>query len=351
MTVAHPKSLNEITATWMTGALSSCYPGIVVSVLRPSTVISGTATKARFELDYATGKNRHGLPASLWIKGGFEAHSANTSAGNRNEANFFRDIAPLLNCNCATSFYQSVDPETGEGLVLLEDLLLRNATFGQLTQTLTPQQVADVLDIQAHYHAVLWDKPELKDYTWLSNGGFIIEDGVVDYFFSLWDVSETMPRFQFVTPALRRQRDKLKASVIKMLEINRAQARSIVHGDTHMGNLFFDGNGKPGYLDWQTIMRGCWAFDFAPFLVTAMSVEERRKSERELLRYYLDRLWSHGAKAPTFDEAWLAYRQFVLWTFMFAMCPTQYQSEENCCAVIEKSCAALTDLDTLSAFD
>ena len=345
----HPASLDAITPEWMTAALSSNYPGTVVQGLRSLKVINGTATKVRYQLDFAPGKNPHQLQSSLWVKGGFEVHSAATAAGNRNEACFYRDVAPLLDCNTPASLYQSICPKTGEGLVLLEDLLTRNATFCDLTQPLTVAQTAAVLGMQAKYHAALWDSPRLHALSWLSTGGFIVENGIVDYFFTLWETSAALPRFDYVPEQVRASRNKLKPAVLTMLETNRNDAICFVHGDTHMGNLFIDGAGKPGYIDWQAIMRGSWAFDVAPLIVSALPVALRRAHERELLQHYLDRLVAYGAKAPSFDEAWLGYRRFALWSFMFALCPPQFQLEQNCCAVAERASAAVLDLETLAA--
>ena len=342
----HPKSLDDISTAWMTLALAANHPGTIVSTLRATTTIHGTATKVRYELEYQS--NPHSLPASLWLKGGFEAHSEERDVGNRSEALFYRDIAAGLDANVAASYFQSFG--TGnDGLVLLEDLTLRNTDFCDLTKPLSVDQTAAVLDMQARYHAAHWGEQRMNKIDWLIPGGHIPESGVVEFFFSLWEASEILPRFQKVPAALRSRRDQLKPAVSRMLELNRSTACCVAHGDTHMGNLFFDGSGKPGYLDWQTVMKGSWAFDVAPLLVSALPVDLRRAHERELLAAYLDRLSRCGVTPPSFEAAWLTYRQFVIWSFMFALCPTAYQLEQNCIAVAERASAALIDLETLDA--
>lgn len=348
MNISHPKSLDDITPEWLTSALSVNYSGTVVNSVRPSTIISGHATKARFELEYGPENNKHGLPSSLWVKSGFESHSKASAAGNRNEANFFRDIAPLIPGICPDSYYQSIDAKTGQGVVLLEDLLTRKVTFSRLTQPASKEQAAAVLNLQASYHAFFWDNPKLDHLEWLSNGGFILEDGIVDQFIGMWETSESLPRFKYVPDRLR-DKTLIRHAQIQLLQTNMANARCLIHGDSHLGNLYFDPDGNPGYLDWQTVMHGYWAFDVCCFIVPGLTADVRRRNERELLAYYLHRLAHYGAKAPTFDDAWLAYRRNAMWAFMWSLCPTAYQSEENCLVSTERACAAIMDLETIES--
>src|SRR3546814_4664535 len=97
--------------------------------------------------------------------------------------------------------------------------------------------------------------------------------------------------------------------------------------DAHVGNLYFDADGRAGYLDWQTVMRGCWAHDVAEFLGSALDAEMRRLHERRLLERYLETLHALGAAAPSADAAWLLYRQHMIWAYMWVLCPVQLQAE------------------------
>ena len=67
-----------------------------------------------------------------------------------------------------------------------------------------------------------------------------------------------------------------------MLTSDRDRAHCLVHGDSHLGNLFFEADGTPGYLDWQSPMRGVWALDVGYFMGTGMTIEDRRHSEADL---------------------------------------------------------------------
>jgi hypothetical protein len=77
---------------------------------------------------------------------------------------------------------------------------------------------------------------------------------------------------------------------------------------------------QPGVLDWQIVMRSTWALDVAYHLSTILTVEDREASEKELLRYFLDRLRAYGAEPPAWEEAWLQYRVHMIYGyFQWAM--------------------------------
>ena len=60
--------------------------------------------------------------------------------------------------------------------------------------------------------------------------------------------------------------------------------QTLLHGDPHLGNTYLLPSGEVGFLDWQVARRGNWSLDLGYFLQGALTVEDRRRSERDLLR-------------------------------------------------------------------
>jgi aminoglycoside phosphotransferase (APT) family kinase protein len=163
--------------------------------------------------------------------------------------------------------------------------------------------------------------------------------------------SVRLPRFEYVPPAMR-NRERIRNALYGLWEHNARESRCIVHGDLHLGNCYFEVDGKPGFLDWQGDTRGCWAHDYTEFVLTALEVEARRVHERPLLEFYLEHLASHGAAAPTFNDAWLQYRRNTIWpAYSSAVCPVEMQPENVLTAYTRRGMAAATDLDALASFD
>jgi len=71
-----------------------------------------------------------------------------------------------------------------------------------------------------------------------------------------------------------------------------------------------------GLLDWGMV-RGQWAGDVSYALVSALTIEDRRAWERDLIARYLDRLVETGGPRLPFKEAWLAYRQQMFHPFFY----------------------------------
>lgn len=264
------------------------------------------------------------------------------------EEQFYRDWRQHLAINAPNSYFSGRDSTTGQAVVLIEDLNDRAVQFGCPPQPLSVETVRQTLDLLASCHAKWWNSPELQAL----DGYPGMLTGIADYFFSLqhWDVHMSLPRGRFVPPALQ-DRERLRSAWIAMQQAAQSDPACFIHGDAHIGNMYFEPDGTPGFLDWQNIMRGPWAHDVAYFMAGALSIEDRRQTEHELLKYYLDRLTAYGAEAPEFDEAWLRYRRHVIHGFCWVLVPEQMQSEEYSEAMAERYCAAMVDLDSLGALD
>ena len=87
--------------------------------------------------------------------------------------------------------------------------------------------------------------------------------------------------------------------------------QTLLHGDPHIGNTYLLPSGEVGFLDWQVARRGNWSLDLGYFLQGALTVEDRRRSERELLAEYRDSLRLPPDELPSADEIWLRYRASV----------------------------------------
>ena len=65
-----------------------------------------------------------------------------------------------------------------------------------------------------------------------------------------------------------------------------ARPQTLLHGDPHIGNTYVLPDDEVGFLDWQMVRRGNWSLDLGYFLQGAFTIEDRRRSERELLDEY-----------------------------------------------------------------
>lgn len=346
-----PTAISDLTAPWLTAVLADRYPGTEVTSLVIGSVIKGTATKVRLLLTYNDAGHGHRLPPTLWVKGGYEEHSRDQWLAYATETNFYRDLAPSLDIGCPRAWIAYSDADSLQSLLLLEDLLARNVTFGHPSRPVTPTMAAKVLDILAKLHARHWGREPWNAFGWLKRGGHLLQSEIIEnlYLPANWERSLASPAGEFVSGALR-DRALVSSSMLAMLRSDSERAHCLVHGDPHIGNLAFDQDQNPIYLDWQTIMPGFWAHDVADFITTALTVPDRRHSERDLIEHYLKKLAEYGVQPPSFDEAWLEYRRHALYNFNWVVCLPEWQPDEARYPCAERACAAILDLDSIGAW-
>ncbi|MBN8845474.1 MAG: phosphotransferase [Sphingomonadales bacterium] len=345
-----PGAVEEITADWLTATLGARYPGTVVTAVQHGTIIRGTATKVRLLLDYNEAGHQHRLPPTMWFKGGLEDHSLTDDmlivyAG---EAAFFNEVAATLEMDIPKAVVAAIDPTTNRSFLLLDDLLSRNASFGTALRPLSPADASVLVEELANLHAAYWLSPKLKTMGWLGGGGSLLQSCEILLSRETWERCIRLPRGEFVTPPFR-EFEKLRDPVLRALRTDVERAHCFVHGDSHVGNTFTTPDGSAGFLDWQSTMHGFWAHDFSYFLVTSLSIEDRRHAERDLLDRYLTVLAQQEIRLDA-DEAWLEHRRHAMYSCSWAMCLPEWQREDICCAVAERAFAAVEDLQTLAAW-
>jgi len=95
MDIPIPKGWDDITAEWMTAALTASHPGVEVAGVDLLLVDDGTNRRARFGVTYAAGTG----PARVFLKAADPAHAELNAAtgGALNEPRLFQDgvLLPL----------------------------------------------------------------------------------------------------------------------------------------------------------------------------------------------------------------------------------------------------------------
>ena len=126
---------------------------------------------------------------------------------------------------------------------------------------------------------------------------------------------------------------------------------TVMHGDAHPGNMYFCG-GKAGLLDWQAVRRGHPARELAYTLITSLTPEDRRATQRDLLDDYRRALAAAGGPHLGRDDLWLRYRQGALYGYVAPLITVGMggmQVEDIAMEGLRRGVAALDDLETIAA--
>jgi aminoglycoside phosphotransferase (APT) family kinase protein len=102
--------------------------------------------------------------------------------------------------------------------------------------------------------------------------------------------------------------------------------QSFCHGDPHQGNMFFESDGTPGYLDFQAYVRSAPLHDVNYVVVGSLSVEDRRRHARDLLGFYLRELAALGVSDLWPEaEAWERFQQHTMHGLLWFATPEEMQ--------------------------
>ena len=333
-----PTRVEDIDAIWLDSVLGGVRSARVVDV------IHGTATKICVDVTFAP--PRAPEVQRLWIKTGMEPHSQDRRMDNvyAGETLYYSRLAGKYETRTPQCHYAATDQE-GHSVIVLDDLLGQGARFINPAAASAPDFVARALESIARYQAASWMAPELEAIEWLRMGGSHRAYDFISWLYEInhWRQYSGLPRFQRLAPELR-DRDLLVRVHRKLQDDFWPRAPwALAHGDCHFGQAYELPGGEVRLLDWQAVQIAHWAHDVAYFMAGALSVADRRASERDLLRHYLGKLSAFGVDAPAEEDAWLAYRANVFHGVGWVMCPVEMQPEENCEVFTERFSTAATD--------
>jgi aminoglycoside phosphotransferase (APT) family kinase protein len=354
-----PTDPNALTPELLTAALGERHPGVEVAGLRVVDATEygvgqvSTADRVTLDLDYASGRDA-GLPTRILLKTYLALPHAPKSM-YRNEVRFYRDVRPELDIEAPRVFASTIDEDSGQFGVLMEDLNLRGARFPNATTHIELDQVADLLDTLAKLHARYWQSPALDaQFSWVPTP---LEGGMHNTFTTFGKQLvgaqlENPLKAEIVAP-LGRSLDDMWTALWKIQAVLADEPRTLLHGDTHIGNTYLLPDGHCGLLDWQLMVRGRWSHDVTYLLVTALETEVRRAEERRLLDHYLAALRGHGVDAPNAEAAFALHRRTVVWGLVIGwlITPPANYGDAITAANVSRLVAAALDHETFELID
>jgi hypothetical protein len=349
--MALPLTPAEITAEWLTSALRERQPDIAVTDLEIVAIIPGTSTKIRVRPVYAPqGKTAVRLPETLIVKGGFEVHSPTMQPMYLSEMRFYREVQPLVDIHSPVCYFAGTDPDSHQSIVIMEDLRARGVEFCDPLRPQAYEQVARRLEAIARYHAQTWNSPHFAP------------GGRLDWVLGRHESWSLTYQTRYLAPDVWRHYMELPrgAAVSRVLQDRQWMADALeylgsyhqqwpvclCHGDTHLGNLYIEPDGKPGFFDAQ-VAKGPWQLEVTYHLIAALDIHDRRLWEKNLLRHYLRALAAHQVAAPSFESAWEAHRREIAYgLFIFLINETRFQTEAINTAYTARFGAAALDHQT-----
>lgn len=345
-----PVTPDDIDSAWLDAALAHRHPGVAVAGVEVIERHEVTNAHARLRLSY---HEPAGAPELLFCKlpplDPSRRDSINASGMGRREALFYRHLAPRLDLRVPEAHVALCDDADGTFVLLLEDLVTNGCTVSDGPTGVGVDAAAVLLESLARMH-VRYEDPALRrsEAPWVPH----VRQGS--------DYGARLLRY-----GLDHHRDKISDTFAELSEIYIADAprlqqlwhegpHTVIHGDTHIGNLFFD-HGDVGLLDWGIINVSTPMREVSYFLNMALTVADRRAHDAELVRHYLAVRSACGGTPITFDEAWAAHRLHAAYTVPASCQVVTFPADADerrrvfAAAFLERAEAAIADLDALDA--
>jgi len=190
-------------------------------------------------------------------------------------------------------------------LLLLEDL-----SAGELGDALlgcTVERAAGVIDRLAAFHAHWWGR---ANHGWLPSWVGDPAERAARFRRQLDIVLDRYgERFPPVFAELARELANGYEPILRALAVS---PTTVIHGDLHLDNLIFTGDGVV-LLDSQGVAVGPAIVDLGLFIVSSLSVADRRAAEMDLLARYHRALVAGGVGNYSLDDLIADYRRSLVW--------------------------------------
>lgn len=229
------------------------------------------------------------------------------------EVRFYRELAEQVTLSIPQCYYSALNEETGEFVLLLEDLA--PARNGDRIVGCSPAEAELAIREAARFHAAWWGNPQLIQSHWAHSPGVSNTFQVVQYLYQQsWKpftsrLASSLPKT--IVEIGRRLEDQM----IQVYEHLHRPPQTLVHNDFMLDNFFFaevDGGFSLTVVDWQLLTVGRGAMDVASLLGGNLSIDDRRRHEMDLLRTYHAVLMEHDVCAYSFAQCWDDYRLSML---------------------------------------
>jgi hypothetical protein len=229
------------------------------------------------------------------------------------EARFYRDLAHDVPVRVPRAYY--AETEGDRYVMVLEDLVASGCRFPEPKDADIEFRGGNIVEQLAALHAPFWDSArfdDADDLGWVAGKGTGGGEGGATFVqMAVDNLGEQLG------PEFRRIADFYIAHTQEIVALYGRGARTLIHGDPHLGNLFVDPDDRTGFLDWAMVGRAPGMRDVAYVLCNSIPADVRAACEHSWITRYCALLADAGVTL-SFDDAWQQYRLFAIYSWVAA---------------------------------
>lgn len=289
-----PQSPEEMTPEWLTAAVADRFPDARARATSVIDAHSGTTGRACLRVDWEGAET----PAeTLFLKlpptDETSRQMVLATGMGRREARFYAHVADHVPVRVPRPLFADSSEDGAQYLMVLEDLEAAGCTFPNVGDSNLLEHARSVMRSLARLHAAFRETTGPHAELEFVEGPMKSEWGVILIRSALEQFEDDMPsEFRELGHLYLDANEQFQA----LLEDG---TKTLLHGDTHLGNLFTDGD-ETGYLDWACTCRSVGMRDVAYFCCASLPTQLRLDHESELLAIY--RASMEEAEAPLDEE-------------------------------------------------
>lgn len=347
-----PMTLAEITPAWLTQALRLHHPDATVRGAEVVDVNHGTCTKVRLSLELDDAARAAGIAERVILKGGFEPHSRVMHAMHEEEVHAYADVAPWSPLRMPACWFAEYNAGQKQGIVIMEDLVARGVEFLHPQRPLDPDAVERRLTRLAQHHALTWNSADFAPGRRLAWAPHIADASYFERVLQpdIWRGYVNSARGAAASVCFH-DLGWMKQAIAAMNAMARHLPCMLIHGDTHLGNLYVDTDGEPGFFDSLPHIAPAM-YEVSYHITGALDVPVRRTHERRLVEHYRAELVRQGVDAPPLADLMHQFGCYLANGYaIFLVNASEFQPEAINTAYTARFSAAMLDHDTMGLLE
>ena len=335
-----PRVPEEVTAAWLSDVLNQ-----KVKSIELSKQFHSTASKLFCTVTYDDeGAAESSRPTHICIKGGFSpellAALPFLAQIYQRETDFFSKIAPSLRMSLPKVWYAD------HGVLVMNDLAYAGCVFGDPLDTWSVERVKSGVEQLAVLHADTWNVQEEK-YPCITSDYPELVLNLMQQYDEFINAKDGPPVLDYL-----RDKKRAIAAVEKYHRTRNPRFRCLIHCDPHVGNAYLMRDGQVRFIDFQLVHISSAFHDLAYFVGSALSIEDRRAHEDEIIDYYLNSLAEQGGPRLARDEEVVAeYAHSFMSGYSWVVTPYSLQSMEKVHTMTKRFMAAIQDHKTIELLE
>ncbi len=262
-----------------------------------------------------------------------------------NELGFYRELQKYAGIETPISYGQYGNRY--RYVLLLEDLQPR-ASFSSIKSRCNLVTAESVIDTLASLHASFWQDQRFdQQWHWVNRQQYHRNRLFLELLRQQSTVSAVRRYREFLPEQTRQLAHKINQAYPRLEQAWGQGERTLVHGDAHIGNMYFLEGGKTGLLDWQVIGFEHGMRDVSYFIINSLPTELRQQQQYLLLERYVQRLNERGVDftMEKAKEQYLLHAPYVWISSAITAASDTMQEKKIAAAGLIRTSRAIVDLN------